>query len=80
MTDRLTLTSILTVPGGRMLVATHYLRDDEDLGAAVLERMAIPGCESVSVSRCSKSEILDHLREAHIEVEEVTVRDLATVN
>jgi len=72
MRPRLTLLTALTLPSGKLLCAAHYLSDDEDIGAAIRERINTPGANSVMITRESKEAIFDHLR-AQYEAKQITI-------
>jgi hypothetical protein len=72
MSDRLTLLTTFALPSGELLCAAHYLSDDEDIGAAIRERMDTPGAQSVMITRESKEAIFAHLR-AQYEAKQFTL-------
>jgi len=79
MSARLTLVSTFAMPSGQLLVATHYLAEGEDIGAAIRDRMETPGAQSVTITRESKETILAHLQ-SHYQATEFLLPERGGVN
>lgn len=61
---RITLLTVCTIPGNQVLYASNY-SSAETLSADILDRMSMPGFESVIVTKRSKETLLDNLKELH---------------